>query len=743
MTIKEAIQILELNAPISKATLKKAYRDALMVWHPDRFAGNTELKAKAEGRTYQINEAYAVIKDIPESCYPFRVAGSAPEPQKMPPPPATPPSAPANKASSSKQPPKPAESKSGVPRPHVTAKKTPSLLTIAALVVVAAGGWLLAALFNHVQSPITEASSQSLADIILNAEPPANWAPPSSYIPAPKMGTEELELRAREGDKNAQFLLGVAQFTGSSVEEDPIKASKWFHLAAEEGLVEAQTQLGFMYLTGIGVVQNTSETAKWFRRAADKGDVVAQTSLGLCYVDGTGVNKDDIEALKWYRMAAKNGYAPANYELGLFYLSGTVVPRDGLEAVRLFRLAAEKGNADAQNNLANAYDNGEGVPQDHAEAAKWYRKSADQGHILGQFNLGLMYHNGQGVAQDLKEAAKWYLKAADQGDAHAQTSLGLLLKQGEGVQKNENEAVKWFRFAAEQGLAMAQLELGQCLFNGQGVSKNTFEGVQWFQRAAEAGEAEAQSWLGTCYANGDGIRKDTILAHAWLSLASANGVVKATQNLAILEKEMTTQQIAEAARLKLKTTQQNAPKGNETAIPNLGNAKNLVQAVNPIAIPRVIPPVVKIDKPLYHLPTDDRLSSGSLLIDHLQTFGGKGKLTLVNGLSEDAFVKMINQEKLVAAFYVRGGDRFTFDHVPDGVYRLIYCTGFGWNAGRRDFSRGRHAVRYDEALDYATTRRTEGTTIITSTAVLTLTLHKVANGNTKTSDIPLEEFDRY
>lgn len=146
---------------------------------------------------------------------------------------------------------------------------------------------------------------------------------------------------------------------------------------------------------------------------------------------------------------------------------------------------------------------------------------------------------------------------------------------------------------------------------------------------------------------------------------------------------------------------------------------------------------------LRHLPSDERLTSGSILTDQLKTFGGKGKLTLDNGLTEDAYVKMIHNEKLVASFYVRGGESFTFAHVPDGVYKLIYCTGFGWNAGRRDFARGRHAVRYDTSLDYLTTKRKEGNTIITSTGVITLTLHKVAHGNTSTSDISLDEFDRY
>ena len=157
-----------------------------------------------------------------------------------------------------------------------------------------------------------------------------------------------------------------------------------------------------------------------------------------------------------------------------------------------------------------------------------------------------------------------------------------------------------------------------------------------------------------------------------------------------------------------------------------------------------LPPTqLKADTALKHLASDERLTSGSILTDRLTPLGGKGKLSLDNGLTEDAFVKMISNDRLVASFYVRGGEKFTFTHVPDGVYRLIYCTGFGWEAARRDFERGRHAMRYDEALDFTTTRRTEGNSIITSTGVMTLTLHKVANGNARTSGIPLEEFDRY
>ena len=64
MTTTQALQILDLIAPITRAALKNAYREALMVWHPDRFEGSEGIKAKAVSKTYQINEAYALLLSL-------------------------------------------------------------------------------------------------------------------------------------------------------------------------------------------------------------------------------------------------------------------------------------------------------------------------------------------------------------------------------------------------------------------------------------------------------------------------------------------------------------------------------------------------------------------------------------------------------------------------------------------------------------------------------------------------------
>lgn len=146
---------------------------------------------------------------------------------------------------------------------------------------------------------------------------------------------------------------------------------------------------------------------------------------------------------------------------------------------------------------------------------------------------------------------------------------------------------------------------------------------------------------------------------------------------------------------------------------------------------------------LRHLTTDDRLATGFIVVDRLSQYSGKGKLTLDNGLAEDAYAKLVLNGKLVAAFYVRSQEKFTYSTIPDGTYTVLYCTGYGWDAGVRNFARGRHARRYDAPLDYSTRRQRDGSGFTTYTDVMTLTLHKVLSGNARTSDMPLEDFDRY
>lgn len=63
MTEHEALRALNLEPGCSAEQVRQSYRELVKVWHPDRFPGDPELRAKADRTLQRLNEAYAVLKD--------------------------------------------------------------------------------------------------------------------------------------------------------------------------------------------------------------------------------------------------------------------------------------------------------------------------------------------------------------------------------------------------------------------------------------------------------------------------------------------------------------------------------------------------------------------------------------------------------------------------------------------------------------------------------------------------------
>ena len=59
--INRYYKILELEPAASLEEVKKAYRDLVKVWHPDRFSDNQRLQKKANEKLAEINAAYKEI----------------------------------------------------------------------------------------------------------------------------------------------------------------------------------------------------------------------------------------------------------------------------------------------------------------------------------------------------------------------------------------------------------------------------------------------------------------------------------------------------------------------------------------------------------------------------------------------------------------------------------------------------------------------------------------------------------
>lgn len=174
---------------------------------------------------------------------------------------------------------------------------------------------------------------------------------------------------------------------------------------------------------------------------------------------------------------------------------------------------ARLGDPQAQAQLGRFLENRPGAANRYAEAAKWFRQAAEQGNADAQAGLAELYETGQGVPKDLAKAIELYRQAAERGHVGAQYALGFDYETGRGVPQDQVQAAKWFGLAAEQGQALAQYELGQRYALGVGVPVNRCEALKWLMLAAAQGQPDAAA------------RRDT------------------------LKKQMTREDIAQAARL--------------------------------------------------------------------------------------------------------------------------------------------------------------------------------------------------
>ncbi|MEE8371011.1 MAG: serine/threonine-protein kinase, partial [Sphingomonadales bacterium] len=422
-------------------------------------------------------------------------------------------------------------------------------------------------------------------------KPAAKKPPASPKIPTPVLSNEkalqELVRKAKAGDAEARFELGLKYSLGEGVGQSYHEALECYRLAAEGGHRRAQSSLGIMYENGQGADQNTAEAIKWYRLAAAQGSRRAKYNLGVLYEKGRGVEKNPIEAYKWYLLAdaesdhGQGSAAKLNLSeritagqiaeaegLAEAWLAGddieakpvpmkakpppdpTPPPQDwkptplswkpplsgqaslGYELIELTR-KANAGDSSAQFELGRKYDLGTDVEQDDFEAFKWYRLAAKQGGPAGQFNIGVMYATGRGVEQRHEQAFKWYSRAAEQGYMDAQFNLANLYFHGNGIAQSYAEAYYWYRQAADQGDAEAQFEVGAMFEHGRSVEKNYAEALRWYRMAADQNHPLGQFGLGVMYYYGQGVPQDDKESLRWYRLAAAQGQPAARLNIGV------------------------------------------------------------------------------------------------------------------------------------------------------------------------------------------------------------------
>lgn len=113
-------------------------------------------------------------------------------------------------------------------------------------------------------------------------------------------------LQAYEGDRDAQFKVGVLFSNDQFNSADYEQSVYWYKQAARQGHALSQYNLGHQYLTGLGVKRSESDAMSWWLKAAEKDHPLAQFNVGRGYYLGIGLNEDHSQSEYWFKRAANN-----------------------------------------------------------------------------------------------------------------------------------------------------------------------------------------------------------------------------------------------------------------------------------------------------------------------------------------------------------------------------------------------------------------------------------------------------
>jgi TPR repeat protein len=198
------------------------------------------------------------------------------------------------------------------------------------------------------------------------------------------------------------------------LEESPARAAQAILIAAREGEVEAQALLGQILLDGQGIAQDQPLALSWFGIAARQGHLMARNMLGRCHEHGWGCVADASIAARHYRVAAQDGLDWAMYNFANLLATGRGVGADQTLALNWYRRAADLGHAKSMNLLGRYLEEGRFCRADPDAAFEWYRRSAEGGDFRGQFSYAAVLAQGGKV----DEAWVWLHRALEAGNVN-------------------------------------------------------------------------------------------------------------------------------------------------------------------------------------------------------------------------------------------------------------------------------------------------------------------------------------
>ncbi len=225
------------------------------------------------------------------------------------------------------------------------------------------------------------------------------------------------------------FLLVVLSGPAFSQPGPEAQGIKGLKRRAKFGDVDSQYELGVAYAQGKGVTKNLAQAAKLYRKAAEAGHLAGQVRLADALREGQGVALDASEAFSWYQMAAERRFAPAEHSLAIAYLRGQGVETDKPEGVRRLEDLAEQSFAPSMIALAECYQTGEGVERSPERARTLLKEAAETGHAESRYLYAVLLRES-GNENEKRQASVVLAQVAKEGYQPAIKYLNRLKRSG-------------------------------------------------------------------------------------------------------------------------------------------------------------------------------------------------------------------------------------------------------------------------------------------------------------------------
>jgi len=323
-------------------------------------------------------------------------------------------------------------------------------------------------------------------------------------VNAQNYSIDQLNSKAKAGDKWAQYQLAIKYYDGKEVQQDYAKAVELWTKSANQNYRYSQAALGYCYEMGIGVEKNYGTAATLYEKAAKQHYHNASLTIGKWYFWGTNVTKMPNAAFEYLKDAAWGGIAEGKYYLGCCYMYGYGVQRDSKKAILWFNRAADSGYTYAYYEKAMMYEYGRGVDKDLEKAYMMlYDGALMYGDSYCYNGLATYYKLGKYVNVDTLQAIEYYEQAANKENIEAMKNLANIY-----LSKSEYNDLRKAAQCCEKAAEYQDLD---CFLKAVEIFEHLGDDKEVFriaQRFSTVNVCDALNLLAYCYAQGRGTSID-------------------------------------------------------------------------------------------------------------------------------------------------------------------------------------------------------------------------------------------